>query len=248
VDDHERDGFARAPVRPRRRLLEPARQPQQERERRERHEGQWRVQPEQDARHGYDRQRRQHEVVDAPVDEFADGVHVAGEPRDHPAGRVPLVEADRQALEVVVHPLPQVEQDRLPDPAGQGQEPTLRQVLRDGRDRERHADGEQDGRVVAGTGQGRYAPVDAELHQVWAGHPGRVLQQQQRNGDPQQPAVRAQQRAQQASAARPQQNRRTGLGGGALGVGVLRDPAPGVDVDGHATLTSSSADADRTAR
>jgi hypothetical protein len=232
VDDHQRDGLAGAPVGDRGGAGEPPGQQQQEREREQRDGRERRVEHEQHDGHRDDREAGQHQVVDAPVDQLGDRVHVAGEPGDHAAGRVALVEADRQPLEVVVHPLPQLAQHRLADPGGQGEEPALAGVLDDrGRD-ERHADRAQHP-PVAVVAQGWDALVDRQHHEERPGHAGGALHQQEDDRDAQQALVRAQHRSQQrpAQAAEPgHRDRVAGLGHRTVRVGVGRPATPGSDV------------------
>ena len=60
--------------------------------------------------------------VETLVEELGQRLDVAGEPADRLPGRVPLVEGQRQPLDVREHPAAQGQQDRLTDPAGPGQE------------------------------------------------------------------------------------------------------------------------------
>ncbi len=243
VHDDQRHRVPGPPVGDRAVAPEPGREPEQQREARQRDQRHPPVQEQQDDRDRHQVQRGDHQVVQATVDQLTDRVHIGGQPGDHPAGGVLLVEREREPLEVVVHPAAQVEQDRLADPAGRDQEAPLARVRDRAGDHEADRDRDQHA-VVAVLDHRRDAPVDAELHQVRAGQPGRALDQQQQHGPADQPAVRAEQDAEQPPAAVPQPDR--GLGGqlvGALG----GDAAPVLGRDGHRTVTSSAV-ADSTAR
>ena len=164
----------------------------------------------------------------------------------------------RQPLEVVVDPLPQVEQDGLPDAAGQGEEAAFGDVL------QRRGHGERHRRPRSGRSRRRRRSA--------AGSPGRCRASPGRARPSRRRSARAAARSRStagggagAAASReggdcrpqPDDRRLVGrLGGGPLGVVVGCDAPPGLDVDAHATRTvsssaaaaSSSAAADSTLR
>ena len=80
-----------------------------------------------DADHG---EPGREQVVQALVQQRVDGLQVAGQPGDDLAGRVGLVERQRQHLGVPEDPPPQVDHDVLADPAGQPQEAVAQQRAR----------------------------------------------------------------------------------------------------------------------
>ncbi len=178
LDDDQCDRLASAAVGAGRGVLEPARHPDEERERQQRDERQLDVEHEQDDRDRHDRDEREHDLLDAAVDQLGDGVHVGSHARDHTARRVALVEAHRQPLEVVEHALAQLEQHRLADPAAQRQESALGQVCHHDRHRERDRNLDHHG-AVAVPYQRADAVIDAEHDQIRTGHLGPGLQQQQ---------------------------------------------------------------------
>ena len=204
--------------------------------------GQLDVEHEQDDRDRHDRDEREHELLDAAVDQLRDGVHVGGQARDDTARRVALVEAHRQPLEVVEHALAQLEQDGLADPAGQREEAALGQVCDHDRHRERDRDLDHHG-AVAVPYQRADAVVDAEHDQVRPGHVGASLQQQQDEEPNERFAVRPQERAEQRPAlgAQPQRCLRAAeLGRGPVGVVLGCDPTPRVHIDDWRVATRSS--------
>ena len=88
VHDHQSDGLARAAVGDRRVPAEPAGQPEQEGEAQQRDQTHRQVEDEQDGADGDHRESREHEVVDTAVEQLAQRVDVAREPRDDASGRV----------------------------------------------------------------------------------------------------------------------------------------------------------------
>ena len=91
----------------------------QDRDRRQRERGEERepcVHVQQDDRRGDDHHRALDSLHDAPADEVADGVDVVRRPRDHLAGRVPVVERTRVGEVGVVQQPAQARLDRDPDP------------------------------------------------------------------------------------------------------------------------------------
>ena len=76
------------------------------------------VEDEEDDRRADQRQRVLDEARDAVGDELVDRLDVVREPADDHAGAVALVEAEREALEVLEEAHAQVGEDPLADPAG----------------------------------------------------------------------------------------------------------------------------------
>ena len=65
--------------------------------------------------HADERQQVEHDAEHRGGDEILRGVDVAGQPDDHVAGLPALVEGERQALDVVIEQVAQVEADALAD-------------------------------------------------------------------------------------------------------------------------------------
>ena len=142
------------------------------------------------------RQRGGDQPVEAGVEQLVDRVHVGGQPRDHPAGGVPLVEGQAQRLEVVEHPAAQVEQDGLADPAGPDAGTLRATACVASATPARPTITSSGSRSLSGEHR-RDAAVDALLDQVGDRQPRGVLDQHDRDQDPDHPPVRPQQLAEQ---------------------------------------------------
>jgi hypothetical protein len=77
------------------------------------------VEDEEQDRRAEERERVLHEAGDAIGDELVDRLDVIGQAADDHTGSIALVEAEREALEVVEEAVAQVGQDSLADPAGE---------------------------------------------------------------------------------------------------------------------------------
>jgi len=179
VHDDGRDRLSGLPVDPRRVLPEPDRQREQDRERDERHQAEPDVEDQQQHRCADEGQHRADEAVETVREELVDRVDVGRLPADHAAGRVLLVEGQRQLLEVLEHALTQHEQDVLPDPARHLQERHPGERLDDRAHRQGDDDVDHLADLVVGD-QRRDTCVDADLHQVRDRQPGTVLEHARR--------------------------------------------------------------------
>jgi hypothetical protein len=251
VHDDQRHRLAAAPVRGRGVAPEPPRQPQQRREAGQRHEPERQVEQQDDDADADDRQHRGDQAVEAGVEQLVDGVDVGRQPGDGPARGVGLVERQAQPLEVVEHPLPQVEQHRLADAPRHDEERPPQPRLRRRGHEQQHDDGDEGVRRAA-AGDRRDAVVDAELDEVRPGHRGGVLHEDHHDEQPDRALVRREQRTQQPPRPGAQQQRDVGR---EVVVALVRDAAPLLDGgrvrrggrwggQGHA----ASASADRMAR
>src|SRR5581483_5784266 len=116
---------------------------------------------------------------------------------------VPLVEGDRQPLEVAEDSAAQVVDHVLADPPGQFEEPQPQQSSGQGGDQDAADRGADRGPVAAV--DRRDAGVDADGHQVRAGHLGAGDHDDQEGGPGQGAAVRAQQHREQPAGAGAQE-------------------------------------------
>ena len=129
VDDDQRDLLAGHAVALGRLLAEPVGRPGQERAAQQRDQAELDVEVEQQDRRADQGQGRGDQAVEAGLEHLVDGVDVGGLARDHPAGRVGVVERRAQPLELPEHPLPDLEEDVLPDLARAHQEDVARDRL-----------------------------------------------------------------------------------------------------------------------
>ena len=177
--------------------LEPARQHEQWDERGGQHEPARGVEQDQRARREPHIEQARHELVDARVEQLANGVEVARLARDDAARGVRLVELEAQILGVQEDALAQVEQNRLTDARAHHLVPGDCCGADEGGENEADDD-EGDGHPIAVVGDGRQAPVDAERDQRRA----RNLQRRREHDDDHREhdaaAHGAQQRAEQA--------------------------------------------------
>jgi hypothetical protein len=90
-----------------------------DRDHREGRERQAPVEDEEENRRADERQRALDETRNAVGDQLVECLHVVRQPADDHAGAVPLVEAERQSLEVLEQVQPEVGQHPLADPARQ---------------------------------------------------------------------------------------------------------------------------------
>ena len=114
---HEPEPLAHLAVGPSRALAEDPRCDHEQRNHRHRREGELPVEEEEDDRGPDERQRALHERRHAVGDELVERVDVVREPADHDAGAVPLVEAERELLEVAEEVVTEVGEDSLAGPA-----------------------------------------------------------------------------------------------------------------------------------
>ncbi len=230
LHDHRRDRRGPLPVHaPRTPLVEPH-QPVQRHERRHRDGAQAQVQPEQQRGDVDEGQDDRHQLLQALVEQLAQGLHVRGRTGDEAAGGVALVEVDAQRLRVPEDPPAQVEQRVLVDPGRGGDEGVLQPAR--GQRAQQVAGADRDQRTVVVVPQGGYGVVDGVRHQQRARLHRRLLEQQEEDGEDDAAPHRRQQGAQQGAG----RTRRAGqdvlvergvVGGGAapgrvFGAGVLR--------------------------
>ena len=140
------------------------------------------------------------ELVQSPVQQFADGVEVARLPRDDAAGRVRLVELQAQALGVQEDPLAQIEHDGLSEARRDDDVPAdERRTAERGEQVHGHdADGRHPVHLVDDRGQGG---VDAVGDQRRAEHPQSGRDDQDDRGEHELPLQRRDQRSEQAQRA-----------------------------------------------
>ena len=115
----EAEPLAHGAVRAGRVLPEERRRDDQQRQDRHRREREPPVEEEEDDRRADEGQRVLDEARDAVRDELVERLDVVREPADDHAGAVPLVEAEREPLEVAEERVAQVGEDALARPAGE---------------------------------------------------------------------------------------------------------------------------------
>ena len=148
-------------VRPVRARAEPARREGHEWQDEERREGEAPVEQEQNDDGSDEDERVLHEARDAVRDELVERLDVVRDPADDCAGPVPLVVAERQALQVAEELDPEIGERPLADPAGEVGLSTRQDEGRDAR-RDEGDDDERERVEIAGLD----AVVDGELRQI----------------------------------------------------------------------------------
>ncbi len=127
VDDHRGDRRARAPVDPAAAAPEHPHQQVHRQEGGQREQAEPPVHHQQHDRDVEDRQDDREQLLQALVEQLAQGVHVAGGAGDDPARGVALVEVQAEQLGVPEDPAAQLEQDVLVEQAGDPDERALQQ-------------------------------------------------------------------------------------------------------------------------
>ncbi len=115
---HEPEALPHVGISTPRARAEERRRENHERDHRERHEGEPRVEHDQQDSGAAEHERALRERRDPVGNELVDRLHVVRHPADQDAGAVPLVEAERELLEMPEELLAQVREDPFADPPG----------------------------------------------------------------------------------------------------------------------------------